>query len=71
MRVVQQLCPVIVGRDSELDTLRQALTAAAGGQGQCVQLLGEPGIGKSRLAREMPNWAADTGMVVLLRHGSW
>ena len=63
--VAQQLCPVIVGREAELDTLRQALTAAVGGQGRCVMLLGEPGIGKSRLARELASWAVDQGMSVL------
>ncbi|MFQ5930123.1 MAG: adenylate/guanylate cyclase domain-containing protein, partial [Acidobacteriota bacterium] len=38
-----------VGRDPELETIRQALDKAGNGQGQVVALVGEPGVGKSRL----------------------
>jgi tetratricopeptide (TPR) repeat protein len=38
-----------VGRQSELDTLRQALERAGRGHGQVVAVIGEPGVGKSRL----------------------
>ena len=38
-----------VGRDAELDRLRQALERARKGHGQVVALVGEPGVGKSRL----------------------
>ena len=38
-----------VGRDGELDQLRQALEQAAAGQGQVVAVVGEAGVGKSRL----------------------
>jgi class 3 adenylate cyclase/tetratricopeptide (TPR) repeat protein len=38
-----------VGRQLELDTLRQALDRAGRGQGQVVAVIGEPGVGKSRL----------------------
>ena len=38
-----------VGRDSEIDRLRQALERARAGHGQVVALVGEPGVGKSRL----------------------
>jgi class 3 adenylate cyclase/tetratricopeptide (TPR) repeat protein len=41
-----------VGRDAELEHLRQALSRAGAGQGQVVALLGEPGVGKSRLVHE-------------------
>ena len=43
----------LVGRDGELAALRQALQAALGGQGQIICLLGEAGLGKSRLVREL------------------
>jgi class 3 adenylate cyclase/tetratricopeptide (TPR) repeat protein len=41
-----------VGRQRELDTLHQALDQAGAGHGQVVALVGEPGVGKSRLVYE-------------------
>jgi len=41
-----------VGRDSELEQLRQALELAGAGHGQVVAIIGEPGVGKSRLVHE-------------------
>ena len=41
-----------VGRNQELDHLRQALDKAGGAQGQVVAVVGEPGVGKSRLLWE-------------------
>jgi len=41
-----------VGRDNELDLLASRLKAARQGQGQLVSLIGEAGIGKSRLLFE-------------------
>src|SRR5688572_26943933 len=41
-----------VGRDAELETLRRTLEQAASGHGQLVALVGEPGVGKSRLVWE-------------------
>ena len=54
---------VIVGRDDELGTLQQALTAARAGRGGAVFLVGESGIGKSRLAAA----AADLGFAADMR----
>jgi class 3 adenylate cyclase len=42
-----------VGRDAELEQLRQALERAAAGRGQVVAIVGEPGVGKSRLVWEL------------------
>jgi tetratricopeptide (TPR) repeat protein len=42
-----------VGRDAELDQLRQALDRAGSGYGQVVAIIGEPGVGKSRLVYEV------------------
>ena len=42
-----------VGRNAELDHLRNALEHASGGHGQVVALVGEPGVGKSRLTWEL------------------
>jgi class 3 adenylate cyclase/tetratricopeptide (TPR) repeat protein len=41
-----------VGREVELETLRRTLEQAGGGRGQVVALVGEPGVGKSRLVWE-------------------
>jgi class 3 adenylate cyclase len=42
----------LVGREEELDLLRRRWERAARGRGQFVQIVGEPGIGKSRLVQE-------------------
>src|SRR5262245_11563537 len=42
-----------VGREQELAALTQALAQAAQGQGQLIALLGEAGVGKSRLVYEL------------------
>src|SRR5262249_34351404 len=41
-----------VGRDSELQQLAQVLERAAAGHGQAVAVMGEAGVGKSRLVWE-------------------
>jgi predicted ATPase len=42
-----------VGRQSELEALHQALAQAQAGHGQMVALVGEAGVGKSRLVYEV------------------
>ena len=42
----------LVGREEELDLLLRRWERAAKGEGQFVQIVGEPGIGKSRLVEE-------------------
>src|SRR5512139_1476723 len=42
-----------VGRKTELEQLHQALGRAAGGHGQVLAIVGEPGVGKSRLVWEV------------------
>jgi hypothetical protein len=46
------LCPVLVGRDQELGQLRSAVDRVAAGHGTTLVVLGEAGVGKSRLVRE-------------------
>src|SRR4030095_7783781 len=41
-----------VGRDRQLDDLSQALQSAGSGHGQVVAIIGEAGVGKSRLVYE-------------------
>ena len=43
----------IVGRERELETLRNAVNAARMREQQVVEIVGEPGIGKSRLVQEL------------------
>ncbi len=53
-----------VGRHREMDQLQQALEQAKAGQGQVVGVLGEPGLGKSRLFHEFKQ-ILRTGCLVL------
>ncbi|MDG4825879.1 AAA family ATPase [Asanoa sp. WMMD1127] len=61
----QVLCPVLVGRDAEVDVLHAGLRAAADGHGGAFFVMGEPGVGKSRLAREAARLARSSGLTVL------
>ncbi|HWC01973.1 MAG TPA: AAA family ATPase [Methylomirabilota bacterium] len=54
-----------VGRAGELDQLRQALGRAGNGQGQIVAIVGEPGVGKSRLVWEVTHSHRVHGWLVL------
>lgn len=56
------LCPVLIGRDLELQALDDALRAARRGEGQAVLLAGDAGIGKSRLAHELERRAHEDRM---------
>jgi DNA-binding CsgD family transcriptional regulator/tetratricopeptide (TPR) repeat protein len=46
------VCPVLLGRDRQLQALRDLAAATTRGSGQTVLVLGEAGIGKSRLVNE-------------------
>jgi DNA-binding CsgD family transcriptional regulator len=63
--MAQVLCPVVIGRDTALEAVDAALTAAMAGHGGCVVITGEPGIGKSRLALETASRAASRGIRVV------
>jgi class 3 adenylate cyclase/tetratricopeptide (TPR) repeat protein len=54
-----------VGRQPELEALHQALAQAATGHGQVVALVGEAGVGKSRLAYEFVHAHPTQGWLVL------
>jgi class 3 adenylate cyclase/tetratricopeptide (TPR) repeat protein len=54
-----------VGRQHELEALHQALAQAAAGHGQVVALVGEAGVGKSRLAYEFVHAHSTQGWLVL------
>jgi class 3 adenylate cyclase len=53
------------GRNDELEALTLAWKKAASGERQAVLVTGEPGIGKTRLSREIALAAHDQGAVVL------
>jgi class 3 adenylate cyclase len=50
----------LVGREEELDHLRRRWERALGGAGQLTLIVGEPGIGKSRLMEEFRATLAET-----------
>ncbi|MFN8632443.1 MAG: AAA family ATPase [Chloroflexota bacterium] len=54
-----------VGRDDERASISRALARARAGQGQVVALVGEPGVGKSRLVWETNRAAEADGWTVL------
>ena len=54
-----------VGRQMELESLHAALERAGSGQGQVAALVGEPGVGKSRLVWEVTHSHRTQGWTVL------
>ncbi len=54
-----------VGRDVEIEHLRRALGQAGSGRGQIVAVVGEPGVGKSRLTFELTHSHRVEGWVVV------
>ena len=54
-----------VGRESEVDSLHQAMARASAGHGQIVAVSGEPGVGKSRLFWEFTHSHRAHGWLML------
>src|SRR5262245_39832479 len=52
---------VFVGREKELERLREAVDGALAGRGSLQLLVGEPGIGKTRAAEELATYAQVSG----------
>jgi len=57
------------GRDRELGQLIEALERAGAGESQVVGVVGEPGVGKSRLLLELSDRARARGVPVRSAHG--
>jgi len=57
-----------VGREPELGAIRAAIDRALSGHGSLVMLGGGPGVGKSRLAEEMANYAWGVGYRCTVGH---
>ena len=51
-RGISGLASPMIGRDAELERLQELVTVAAAGTGRVAAILGEPGVGKSRLTEE-------------------
>ena len=62
---LDRLARVFVGRQNELERLREAFDDAFAGRGSVVMLVGEPGIGKTRTAQELETYARMRGAQVL------
>jgi len=57
-----------VGRESERGAIRAIIDRALNGHGSLVMLRGEPGVGKTRLAMEMAEYAGGIGFHSLVGH---
>jgi class 3 adenylate cyclase len=57
-----------VGRDAELQRLRQAFDAAAAGEGTLALVVGEPGIGKTSLCGQLAAYAVERSGQALTGH---
>jgi hypothetical protein len=57
-----------VERESERSTIRAAIDRALSGHGSVVMLAGGPGVGKTRLAMEMAEYASRVGFRYLVGH---
>jgi class 3 adenylate cyclase/tetratricopeptide (TPR) repeat protein len=63
-RVMDRPTTPLTGRDSELATLREALADAREGRGRAVEVVGEGGMGKSRLLDEVLDGVYDVPATV-------
>jgi class 3 adenylate cyclase/tetratricopeptide (TPR) repeat protein len=55
----------LVGRNTEIDIFNKLVQQATGGRGQILAMVGEPGVGKSRLVHEFTRHQLPSGWVVL------
>jgi DNA-binding NarL/FixJ family response regulator len=59
------VCPVLIGREPQRDALLHLLDLVRPGQGQTALIVGEAGIGKSRLVAELKPYATTRGLAIL------
>ncbi len=65
MDIERRNADLFVGREREMAELGAALDEAIAGHGQLIMLAGEPGIGKTRIARELAGHAGAKGARIL------
>ncbi|MFL5656395.1 MAG: AAA family ATPase [Ktedonobacteraceae bacterium] len=56
----------LVGREEEIATMQRAYSLVRQGRRKAVFICGEPGIGKTRLAREFTRWGEGTQQAIVL-----
>jgi class 3 adenylate cyclase/tetratricopeptide (TPR) repeat protein len=61
----RMISSVLVGRDEEMRVLETHVKGAADGEGSIVNVIGEAGIGKSRIMAELKNGVTMKGVVLL------
>ena len=67
LRGIEGLDAPLIGREHEVDTLRRIITEVGEGRGQIVCVVGDAGLGKSRLLAELrAEWEGQTN-----GHGPW
>lgn len=59
------VCPLLIGRERQIDALVRLLDLARAGQGQTALIAGEAGIGKSRLVAELKPYATTHGLTIV------
>ena len=59
------VCHTLIGRDPQITAVRRVLDRARAGSGQVALIVGEAGVGKSRLLRAMTEEARAAGFFVL------
>jgi DNA-binding CsgD family transcriptional regulator len=59
------VCPVLIGRVADLQSLRSLIDQARSGAGGTILISGEAGIGKSRMVAEVKTYAAAQGFLLL------
>ena len=58
------VCPVLIGRESDLQRLDGLMTQSQKGSGQIALIAGEAGIGKSRLVKEVKGRAPEGTLIL-------
>src|SRR5690349_3514183 len=62
------VCPTLIGRSPQIAGVERVLARVREGNGQVALIVGEAGVGKSRLLRAMTDQARASGFFVL--HGA-